>query len=141
MNPHPLIAGAAGRSSPQCGVGGWRTCWSPRLATDGDALELAQLASSALSRDTSGAGGRAGLLIQQMRSKLQLPAPRFEPVVGLTRRELEVARFAARGTFDREVAERLFLSVRQVESHLTSTYRKLGITSRRELRDILAGMV
>ena len=106
----------------------------------GDALELARLASAALSRDASGASQRAGLLIQQMRSRLQLPAPRFEPVVGLTRRELEVARLAGRGMADRDVAETLFLSVRTVESHLASAYRKLGITSRRQLGDVLAEM-
>ncbi len=108
------------------------------IGFSGDALELAQLASAALSRDATGASQRAGLLVQQMRSRLQLPAPRFEPVVGLTRRELEVARLAGRGMADRDVAETLFLSVRTVESHLASAYRKLGITSRRQLRDVLA---
>jgi len=106
----------------------------------GDALELAQLANAALTRDASGASQRATMLIQQMRSKLQLPAPSFEPIVGLTRRELEVARLAGRGMADRDVAETLFLSVRTVESHLASAYRKLGITSRRQLRDVLAEM-
>ena len=73
-----------------------------------------------------------------MRARLRLAAPTFEPVVGLTRRELEVARLAARGLTDRGIADRLVLSVRTVESHLASAYRKLGIGSRRQLRDILA---
>ena len=76
-----------------------------------------------------------------MRGRLQLPAPTFEPVVGLTRRELEVARMAARGLTDRDIAESLVVSVRTVESHLAAGYRKLGISSRRQLREVLAEMV
>jgi DNA-binding NarL/FixJ family response regulator len=106
----------------------------------GEALELAQLAA-ATAKDASGSAGRAGLLVQQMRGRLQLPAPTFEPVVGLTRRELEVARMAARGLTDRDIAESLVVSVRTVESHLAAGYRKLGISSRRQLREVLAEMV
>jgi DNA-binding CsgD family transcriptional regulator len=54
----------------------------------------------------------------------------------LTRSELEVARLAARGLTSREIAQRLFISPRTVESHLASTYRKLGIRSRKELREL-----
>jgi DNA-binding CsgD family transcriptional regulator len=103
-------------------------------------LELAQLAAAALGRDTSGAARRATALAQQLRARLQLSSPSFEPLVGLTRRELEVARLAARGATDRDIAENLVVSVRTVESHLAAAYRKLGITSRRQLRDVLAEM-
>ena len=57
--------------------------------------------------------------------------------VGLSRRESEVAALAGTGLSDREIAARLVLSVRTVESHLASVYRKLGIASRLEL----AGMI
>jgi DNA-binding NarL/FixJ family response regulator len=56
---------------------------------------------------------------------------------GLSRRESEVATLAGTGLTDREIAARLVLSVRTVESHLASVYRKLGISSRLDL----AGMV
>ena len=52
----------------------------------------------------------------------------------LTQRETEVTRLAGRGLSDREIAEDLVLSIRTVQSHLASAYRKLGIASRSELR-------
>jgi DNA-binding NarL/FixJ family response regulator len=49
---------------------------------------------------------------------------------GLTAREVEVLRLVALGLTDAEVAERLFLSVRTVNAHLRSIYRKLEVGSR-----------
>ena len=51
----------------------------------------------------------------------------------LTPAEERCARLAASGLSNREVAQRLFVTVRAVEMHLTSAYKKLGIGSRREL--------
>jgi DNA-binding CsgD family transcriptional regulator len=62
--------------------------------------------------------------------------PRRERSTGpesLTASELRVARMAADGLSNREIAQRLFVTRRTVEVHLTSTYRKLGIESRDEL--------
>jgi DNA-binding CsgD family transcriptional regulator len=56
----------------------------------------------------------------------------------LTRREREVAMLAQTGLSSQAIAERLFLSVRTVDSHLARTYNKLGIASRRELGPALA---
>jgi two-component system response regulator NreC len=53
----------------------------------------------------------------------------------LTKRELEVLRLIARGYTNREVAERLFLSVRTVENHRARMQRKLGRASRSDLVD------
>jgi DNA-binding NarL/FixJ family response regulator len=50
---------------------------------------------------------------------------------GLTAREVEVLRLVALGLTDAEVAERLVLSVRTVNAHLRTVYRKLGVRSRR----------
>ena len=51
----------------------------------------------------------------------------------LTRRELEVARLGAEGFTTPEIAGRLHIGVRTVESHLSSAYSKLRISSRAEL--------
>jgi DNA-binding CsgD family transcriptional regulator len=55
----------------------------------------------------------------------------------LTDAELRVARLAAGGARNREIAERLFMSVRTVEGHLSNIYAKLGIRSRTELAVVL----
>ena len=51
----------------------------------------------------------------------------------LTRREREVARLAARGMSARAIAEALFVGERTVESHLSSSYAKLGVESKLDL--------
>jgi class 3 adenylate cyclase len=51
----------------------------------------------------------------------------------LTASERRVAELAGRGAANREIAQQLFVSLRTVEMHLTSVYRKLGIGSRAEL--------
>jgi DNA-binding NarL/FixJ family response regulator len=49
---------------------------------------------------------------------------------GLTAREVDVLRLVAVGLSDAEAAEQLFLSVRTVNAHLRSIYRKVGVHSR-----------
>jgi DNA-binding NarL/FixJ family response regulator len=49
---------------------------------------------------------------------------------GLTAREVDVLRLVAAGLSDAEAAEQLFVSVRTVNAHLRSVYRKLGVRSR-----------
>jgi predicted ATPase/DNA-binding CsgD family transcriptional regulator len=48
----------------------------------------------------------------------------------LTKREIEILRLVAQGLSDAQVAERLVLSPRTVNAHLTSIYQKLGVNSR-----------
>ncbi|GIJ59270.1 helix-turn-helix transcriptional regulator [Virgisporangium aurantiacum] len=59
-----------------------------------------------------------------------VPATVADP---LTAREREVVDLATRGHSDRDIAGRLHLSVRTVQSHLYRAYRKLGISGRQEL--------
>jgi DNA-binding NarL/FixJ family response regulator len=51
----------------------------------------------------------------------------------LTERETEVLRYVARGYAYREVAEHLVISVRTVQNHVQSIFRKLQVSSRYEL--------
>ncbi|HLZ63424.1 MAG TPA: LuxR C-terminal-related transcriptional regulator, partial [Ktedonosporobacter sp.] len=50
--------------------------------------------------------------------------------LGLTRRELDVLQYLAEGLSNKEIAERLTLSVVTVNSYLRTIYSKLGVTSR-----------
>ncbi|MFE1199532.1 LuxR C-terminal-related transcriptional regulator [Streptomyces olivaceoviridis] len=52
----------------------------------------------------------------------------------LTAQEERIARLVARGDTSKEVAAALVLSPRTVDAHLRSIFRKLGISSRRQLR-------
>jgi DNA-binding CsgD family transcriptional regulator len=51
----------------------------------------------------------------------------------LTRREREVVELATRGLTNAEIAKRLSISARTVETHLQHVYGKLGLRSRRDL--------
>lgn len=53
----------------------------------------------------------------------------------LTAQERRIAQRVARGDTSKEVAAALYLSRRTVDTHLRSIFRKLGISSRRQLRD------
>ena len=55
----------------------------------------------------------------------------------LTPSERRVAELAADGQGNREIAQTLFVTPRTVEFHLTSVYRKLGISSRAGLAESL----
>ena len=56
-------------------------------------------------------------------------APNVRPA-GLTPREADVLRLLATGLSNAEIAERLSLSSRTIDTHLTSIYGKLRVTSR-----------
>ncbi|MET9340371.1 AAA family ATPase [Nonomuraea sp. NPDC003804] len=63
--------------------------------------------------------------------------PPFGGPDALTAQELQIARLAASGLTNKQIAARLYLSHRTVGAHLYRVFPKLGITSRAELRDAL----
>jgi DNA-binding CsgD family transcriptional regulator len=56
----------------------------------------------------------------------------------LTARELEVAELVARGHTNPEIAERLFLSRKTIERHVSNVLGKVGVRNRAELTAVLA---
>jgi len=88
-----------------------------QLAQDCGAAPLATKARAEL----AAAGGRR-------RRQHQNPDP------SLTPQEARVADLAATGATVKEIADAMYLSPRTVESHLTHIYRKVGVSSKAELR-------
>ncbi len=92
-----------------------------RRVAAGDAVFSPRLAGFVL--DAFAAGAAA-----------DLDRPSFDPELDqLTGREREVLRLIARGYTYREVGRELFISVKTVESHVSSVLRKLQLSSRHQL--------
>jgi DNA-binding NarL/FixJ family response regulator len=56
----------------------------------------------------------------------------------LTAQEAHIARLARDGLSDPDIGARLFISPRTVEYHLRKVFTKVGISSRKQLREALA---
>jgi DNA-binding NarL/FixJ family response regulator len=79
--------------------------------------------------------GRVSRLLERAGER---PRPlRQDAVALLTDGEHRVARLAARGLTNRQIADHLGVTVKGVEWHLSRTYRKLGIASRDDLASLL----
>jgi DNA-binding CsgD family transcriptional regulator len=85
----------------------------------------------------------AGALAERARTELRAAGgPSSEPegtgVEQLTVSERRVARLAAEGRSNPEIAQALFVTRKTIETHLGRTYRKLGISGRGELAHVLS---
>jgi DNA-binding CsgD family transcriptional regulator len=116
------------------------------LVDEGSALRRAGARTQARDRLAAGMdlAHRCGATVLVDWARDELRASGFRPrrlaVTGrgaLTPSELRVAELAAAGRTNPEIAQALFVTVRTVEMHLSSTYRKLGISSRAQLPDAL----
>ncbi len=81
--------------------------------------------------------------VERTRSELRAAGYRLADTtsggpVALTAQELQIARLAASGLTNKQIAERLYLSHRTVGAHLYRIFPKLGVTSRAGLRDALS---
>jgi DNA-binding NarL/FixJ family response regulator len=65
------------------------------------------------------------------------PSREGASVTVLSRRELAVARLVHEGHPNRQIAEELAISVKTVENHLTSIFRRLEISSRSQLATLV----
>jgi DNA-binding CsgD family transcriptional regulator len=123
------IAGEAARAHLVYGE------WLRREGRRQDARDELRTAHDLLSG--MGAEAFAARAAGELRATGEHPRKRMtQPTDALTAQELQVARHVTTGATSREVGAQLFLSPRTVESHLRSIYRKLGIKSRRELRQV-----
>jgi predicted ATPase/DNA-binding CsgD family transcriptional regulator len=95
----------------QLGEAAWTAAWA-----EGRAMDLEQAIEYAL----------------EQKDAAPEPATPEPYPAGLSAREAEVLRLVATGLTNAEVAERLFLSSRTINWHLSSIYRKLGSHSRTE---------
>src|SRR5258707_15865547 len=86
-----------------------------------------------------GAGGFAERAARELRATGERVRKRStETTARLTAREIQIARLAADGLSNHEIAARLFMSPRTVEYHLHKVFTKLAITSRNQLHGVLA---
>jgi DNA-binding CsgD family transcriptional regulator len=115
------------------------------VETEGNRLELARALTELggrLRRDSVPEGDRIfrrgqGLAAELLRAPADAEPGGARPeqalAAGLTPAETKVAERAARGLSNREIAKELETSLRAVERHLTSSYRKFCITGREQL--------
>ena len=103
------------------------------LAQDGGLCSLPILRRASPDRHRAATGGRAGPSARAGRADRRR-RPRTPPRAdGLTARERDIVRLVALGHTNREIADRLVLSVRTVETHRARVQTRLGVSSRAEL--------
>jgi predicted ATPase/DNA-binding CsgD family transcriptional regulator len=100
--------------------GAWRRAWGEGYAMSVEAAIEYVLSEEEPSTTT----------LSSAASKQPSTPPAPEHPAGLTPREVEVLGLVATGLTSAQVAKQLFLSTRTVDTHLTSIYHKLGVTSR-----------
>jgi len=98
---------------------------SPEVAVDTARHARAELESLGAVRDADAAAA----LMRSLGAKSRA-GPRAAGL--LTRRELDVLRLVGEGLSNREIAERLFISSKTAEHHLSRIYAKLGVKTRTE---------
>lgn len=107
--------------------------------TEPDAAIEAWTAASLLAGDLGAVSERALVLHHLRRLGVRRPnRPRrrtdpSSPLAGLSLRELEVARLAALGARNVDIANSLFISAKTVEQHLSRVFAQLGVRNRTEL--------
>jgi DNA-binding CsgD family transcriptional regulator/tetratricopeptide (TPR) repeat protein len=76
-----------------------------------------------------------------LRNGVRVPGLGETPLDRLTRGEQRVVELAASGLTNRAIARELFVTVKAVEWHLSNAYKKLAISSRSQLMDVMGGQL
>ncbi|CAM5373712.1 hypothetical protein SALBM135S_02573 [Streptomyces alboniger] len=111
--------------------------WLDREGRTAEARTELRAAHEMLS--SMGADAFAERAARKLRAAGEKPRPQDtddDPLAVLTARERLIVGKVAAGASSREVAAALFLSPRTIDTHLHNAYRKLGISSRRQLRKL-----
>ncbi|SFR02927.1 regulatory protein, luxR family [Lentzea waywayandensis] len=108
--------------------------WLRRKGRRKDCLRELRTAHELLS--AAGAEAFAGRATDELRAAGQRAERRSAQAhEQLTTQQVAVARLVASGATSNEVATQLFISKRTVDAHLRAIFHRLGVTSRRQLRD------
>ena len=76
-----------------------------------------------------GIGEAVAHRLAAMGAHLPMPQP-FAGTQPLSKREREIVQLVGKGLTNAQIAERLFLSERTIETHLHNSYKKLRLTTR-----------
>jgi len=99
----------------------------PAFSAEDAATELSRLASSGVLEPRS---IRAVLVAAGHGEPAAPPVRRVKHPGGLSRREVDVLRLAAKGLTTREIGERLFISTKTADHHIQHVYTKIGVSTR-----------
>ena len=106
------------------GCGGSAATWTP-------ASSCARCSASSANSGRRSFAGPACIQLQATGERIRPPAA--DTKTQLTPQESQVARLAAHGLTNREIAARLFIGQSTVEYHLVKVFRKLDVRSRTQL--------
>jgi DNA-binding CsgD family transcriptional regulator len=136
MEARLSFTGAALRSDPEAAATAasqFDAIGANLFAAEALSLESRLASNAGLRRRASTADARAKRAFQKCEGATPLWIPRSSEGSHLSEREHEVALLASLNLTSREIANRLFVSVRTVDNHLQQVYVKLGVKRRTDL--------
>jgi len=102
----------------------------PAFSADNAAAELSRLASSGVLEPRAIRAVLVAAGHGEPAASTAPPVRRGKHPGGLSRREVDVLRLAAKGLTTREIGERLFISAKTADHHIQHAYTKTGVSSR-----------